>query len=298
MRAGAKFALFHHGALGDFVLLFPILRSLASHRVALVAASSRGQLAAGLFDHVRAVNGDQPHLIRLFGPGTAAGDPAAIARDLDRPGWIISFVSCRDDPWTRRVAETVPGAQIACVEPRPPDTWTGHVADWHRHRLREAGLDLPPVPAARRAPRTTAGPVLVHVGSGGRMKCWPPQRWFALIAALRARGCPVEVIYGEAERERWTVSQRDAWHGEGAAFVEGLESLRARIARCGTFVGHDAGPTHLAAQLAARTIALFGPTVPRRWAPLGPDVQVLAPEQPAPMTWLSEGAVVRAVCGT
>jgi len=40
------------------------------------------------------------------------------------------------------------------------------------------------------------------------------------------------------------------------------------------FIGNDSGVTHLAAWLGLPTIALFGPTDPASWAPLG-DVRVL-----------------------
>ena len=47
------------------------------------------------------------------------------------------------------------------------------------------------------------------------------------------------------------------------------------------FVGNDSGPTHLAAATGAPTVALFGPTDPRRFAPRGPAVTVLARPPPA-----------------
>ena len=297
MHPRIKFALFHHGALGDFVVLFPLLKALAPHPVALVASSARGRLAAGRFHHVRAYDSDRPHFVRLFGfDALEAGvDHAALRRDLGQPAWIISFVGRPHDPWGRQMAAVLPEARLACVDLRPPDAWSGHVTEWHRHQLEEAGLHLPPLPPQGRVAAPPPGPVLVHFGSGGRHKCWDVRRWITLIAALRARGYVVEVIYGEAEQERMTPTELARWRGEGACFVETLDALEARIARCGTFIGHDAGPTHLASQLGVRTIALFGPTSPRCWAPIGPNVQVLAPPRPAEMTWLSVDDVVRAV---
>ncbi len=51
-------------------------------------------------------------------------------------------------------------------------------------------------------------------------------------------------------------------------------------ARAALFVGADTGPTHLAAAAGAPTLALFGPTPPERFGPVGPRTAVLR-ESPA-----------------
>jgi len=55
----------------------------------------------------------------------------------------------------------------------------------------------------------------------------------------------------------------------------------ARLAaRAALFVGADTGPTHLAAAAGTPTLALFGPTPPERYGPVGPRTAVLR-ESPA-----------------
>jgi heptosyltransferase-1 len=46
-------------------------------------------------------------------------------------------------------------------------------------------------------------------------------------------------------------------------------------ARAALFVGADSGPTHLAAAAGTPTLALFGPTSPERFGPVGPHTNVL-----------------------
>lgn len=293
MPTGVHFALFHHGALGDFVLTFPMMRALAPATVALVATTSRGRLAARCLGHVRGVDADKPHFVRLFGPEGDA-DIAGLAGDLGQPDWIISFVCGPEDPWARRMKAALPEARLACIDPRPPAGWLGHVTSWHARQLLALGLALDPVSTpVRRTPGD--GVILLHAGSGGLHKCWPHDRWLALVALLRRAGRPVEIIYGEAEQERWSARQQAAWDRAGATCVQTLDDLYARLLRCCTFIGHDAGPTHLAAQLGVATLALFGPTSPRCWAPLGPVVRILAPAVPSAMTWLSVEAVASAL---
>jgi ADP-heptose:LPS heptosyltransferase len=42
------------------------------------------------------------------------------------------------------------------------------------------------------------------------------------------------------------------------------------------FLGNDSGITHLAAAMGVKTIAVFGPTNPAIYSPIGPDVTVVA----------------------
>jgi ADP-heptose:LPS heptosyltransferase len=47
------------------------------------------------------------------------------------------------------------------------------------------------------------------------------------------------------------------------------------------YVGNDSGISHLAGALGRTTLAIFGPTDPDRYRPLGPRVHVLAPAAPS-----------------
>ena len=45
--------------------------------------------------------------------------------------------------------------------------------------------------------------------------------------------------------------------------------------KCRAFIGNDSGITHLAAYLGCPTIAVFGPTDPRVWGPVGRRSRVI-----------------------
>jgi ADP-heptose:LPS heptosyltransferase len=55
-----------------------------------------------------------------------------------------------------------------------------------------------------------------------------------------------------------------------------LRQLAALFERAAVVVGGDSGLSHLAAVVGSAVVALFGPTDPRTWAPLGPRVTVMA----------------------
>jgi ADP-heptose:LPS heptosyltransferase len=57
-----------------------------------------------------------------------------------------------------------------------------------------------------------------------------------------------------------------------------LVVVAAILRRARAFLGNDSGISHLAGMLGLPTLALFGPTDPALWAPLGPRVRVLRSE--------------------
>jgi ADP-heptose:LPS heptosyltransferase len=53
-----------------------------------------------------------------------------------------------------------------------------------------------------------------------------------------------------------------------------LTDVLALLSCAAAFVGHDSGITHLAAGLGIKTAAVFGPTNPLVYRPVGPHVNV------------------------
>ena len=111
----------------------------------------------------------------------------------------------------------------------------------------------------------------IHPGSGSPAKNWPATRFAELV---RSRGdARWLLVRGPADDAAASLLERapGAWVARDLP----LRVLAALLARAGAFVGNDSGVTHLAAASGAPTIALFGPTDPRLWAPVGPHVEVI-----------------------
>ena len=136
--------------------------------------------------------------------------------------------------------------------------------------LRHAALTAPP----------EEGILALHPGSGSVAKCWPAERFarLATAAAVEWRTTPVFLI-GPADREAWATIRYGLPPALAAhALVERpLREVLALLSLARAYVGNNSGISHLAA-LACPTLALFGPSDPLVWHPLGRRVAILRAE--------------------
>jgi ADP-heptose:LPS heptosyltransferase len=119
-----------------------------------------------------------------------------------------------------------------------------------------------------------AAVLAIAPGSGAREKNWPDIYFRSVADWWRRRtGGFVVVIAGPVEEERGgtTAVSHDAVIARNLT----LAQLAALLARSDVYLGNDSGVTHLAAALGVPTVALFGPSDPRLWAPRGGKVTIL-----------------------
>jgi ADP-heptose:LPS heptosyltransferase len=134
-------------------------------------------------------------------------------------------------------------------------------------------------PRASGEPKARPLTVIIHPGSGSPKKCWPIERFLAVMNALRDDGRSGVLVTGEAE-ERMEAGLR------GIAFPAGWRWLRrpglfelAGLLRSGAlYLGNDSGVTHLAAACGAEVIALFRKEFEAAWSPFGRAVVLSAGE--------------------
>ncbi len=130
-----------------------------------------------------------------------------------------------------------------------------------------------------------SGVVALHPGSGGAAKCWPAASFAALAGRLRTAGYHPLLIEGPADGAAVAAvmqSLRRSSIADPPAVARelSLETLAAALVRCAAFIGNDSGVSHLAGLCAVPTLALFGPTDPAVWAPVGSHVRVVRAEPP------------------
>jgi glycosyl transferase family 9 (putative heptosyltransferase) len=117
--------------------------------------------------------------------------------------------------------------------------------------------------------------VVIHPGSGSAHKCVEAETLAAVVVAVEISGGTPVILEGPADREPVERLLRSCVNSP--IVLKGLDVLTVAgvLAQARLFVGQDSGVTHLAGLMGVRTVALFGPTDPARWAPRGTHVTVL-----------------------
>ena len=218
---------------------------------------------------------DGPEVAALLA-GTASSGP--VARALGEAGAVVAY--SRSAPLVEALAARA--RRVIHQDPSPPATGP-HAARWLAQAVAPLLGESPTRPwdqgvleltqEERRHARTATedlpeGFVAVHPGSGSPAKNWPRARFVDAARAL-ADGQRWLLVAGPAERDM--VPPADAVLARDWP----LRLLGAALARAGLLLGNDAGVSHLAAAVGAPTLALFGPTDPALWAPVGPRVKIL-----------------------
>ncbi len=329
--------ILHAGALGDLLLTLQLALRLPgvaeSEGVRVVSRTDPGDLSACRPSIVRR-SSEGLGLHWLF--GDQAEPPPERLRALIGGARVLSALGGAHTITHHRLDALAPAA-LYSIDPRPRDGVDRHVTQQWQTQLEEQGLLVPKCvhqrPAQRglgvpeelrargrqllaecvaRAGANTASAsdplaaargsdgtrVLVHPGSGGASKCWPLACFVNVARRLSKANVGVFFLVGPVELERWDDTQLAVLADEFPILRSpSPDELVAVIAGATALIGNDAGPSHLAALLGARTVVIFGPTASSVWRPLGADVRVLSGDaRAAAGDWgLAPAAVVKAL---
>lgn len=291
--------IIHPGALGDVLLAGPALVHLRhlGFRTTLAVTSRLVALYAGsgLVDGAQEVESLLLH--RLFvEPAGSEGLGAAGTYDA-----IVSWFGAGDPGFRARLARS--GRPVVIARAAPPPDAGRHVT---RHLL-ETLAPLGPLPtdwpdarlgvtpADRRAAEAWLGArgiepaeaVVLQPGAGSAAKVWPG--FASLAKRLRGAAFPVVALAGPADRAAVEALVSDGALDEDALARDWpLPRVAALLSLARAAVGNDSGPTHLAAAVGCPTVAVFGPTDPTVWAPVGCLVRVVG-DRPGALPWTGIG---------
>lgn len=281
------------GAIGDTLLTLPAIAKLRQHyedplhplypqrpHITFVgnAAVLPVLLASGLIDEVH--DFDERRWSAIFATGGMRHQELReMFRQADR---VICLLRDPDGIVMHNLSAT--GVQrITMAAGRPVEGKRIHVASYlaetmgvrffedEHFRLQ---LNVPPKqPKQRNA-------IAIHPGSGGAQKCWPTASFAAVITRLWQRATPITLLSGPADTQRLqeVLSLLPADMHKNVLNIldnQPLLEVAHHLLSCGRYLGNDSGITHLAAMLGVPTVALFGPSDPTVWHPIGRYVDVI-----------------------
>ncbi len=235
--------------LGDRLIALPALRAvrrgLPGRRLVLAAP---GRAVPRRLDW----SGPPPEVaIDLHGNGP----PSHLLLDRLRPGRLWAYAH-PDTPH-------LPGP-VWRADEHERDRWC-RLMSWYGLPADPADLRLPAPPG----PTPAAGAVVLHPGADAAARRWPPERFAAVTAALRARGHRLVITAGAGEgplaaevAERAGLPPQAVFGGTADVPFDRLAALAAGAR---AVVVGDTGLAHLATALGTPSVVLFGPVSPGLW---------------------------------
>jgi heptosyltransferase-3 len=282
-RAVNQILVLHPGSFGDTILSLPVLAAL-KHRYApatlhLIGHPSLLDFLPGrsTVDAMSSIDGPvyrdllcgpsdiSPSVMRFFAQFVVVvmwvadddGRVAAVLNSLKVPEVVVRSPGLREDSdrhATERFRETV--RFLLPSEGLPETGLTPTLKDRRSAAQWLADHGIHP---------ETDWVVAVHAGSGSLSKCWPSERFAAVIRELVRGGLQVILIEGPADAQVTDEVARQVQYPLPRLREAGLSMVAAVLSCCGGFLGNDSGVTQLATALGIPTVAVFGPTDPRIW---------------------------------
>ena len=270
------------GALGDFICCLPAMQALT--RKAKVNVFARSEFADIAPDRVTVRSLERREITKLFSADGAADEQ--VRRFFGAYEAVYSWMGSAQPDFVGQL-QAASGGRAQIFPFRPTDA-RYHQAEYYFRCLHGGNS---PVPNPRVLLRSEAIAwradfwarhalydrlvLVIAPGSGAREKNWDEDNFFAIAEWWRDRtNCAVVVLIGPVEEER-CVSARLRNVGVLACGLD-LAQATALLLGGDVYVGNDSGITHLAAASGIRTVALFGPSDPRQWAPRGAKITVLS----------------------
>ena len=294
------------GAIGDCISTLP-LAEFMKDSLQLGGIDILGHTEyLGIFpgrscvDSIRSI--DSLDLHRLFTETKSfdLADGDALINAFADYTWIVTFLGEPDSDFEQNLIYTANcshSAEVITLSLTPQKDFSGHLTEFYTQQFAEqSGLSLQTrrvrlgdcLIKATKADinrgeellreisiEPSEKLVVIQPGSGGADKCWHLDNFLALAKELSSKGIEVIFLLGPAESDRFT----DAIIKNISSVAKYLTDLSLtevlRLLSCANgFVGNDSGITHLAAGLGVRTLAVFGPTNPAVYRPIGPAVTV------------------------
>jgi len=303
-REAQRGLILQPGAIGDCILTLPLAElmkeSLQLGGIDILGHTEYIGILPGrtCVDGIRSI--DSMDLHRLFSETKAfdLGDRDPLINFFADYAWIATFLGEPDSNFEQNLIFTANcshSAEVVTLSMKPPEDFGGHLTDFYIQQfVEQTGVSLQG-PAGKTLIRATEADttngreslkemhleaseklVVIQPGSGGLQKCCHLDNFVAVAKELGSKGIDGVFLLGPAELARYSESTIRDMSSVATCLTDlSLTDVLALLSCTDGFIGNDSGITHLAAAMGVRTLAVFGPTNPAIYGPLGPDVRVL-----------------------
>lgn len=278
-----KLLVIHQGALGDFIASFPgILRLKQKYgQIDVLCQGQLGRLTQYLDIAGHAYPLESAAFATLFS-GSPENRMKHLLKSYDAI-LLFSFSSDLEDNLNRIAKSPV---HVHRIQPRPEPEKRLHVTRYILDGLKDAGLiDNTGISETlsllsmygKENPKETSKPhrILIHPGSGSPKKNWPLPLFIEVGNRLKSMAMMPEFVLGPAEYHLLDGLNRICAE---VRIIDDLIVLAKELVQSAGFVGNDSGVSHLSAFLGLPTVVIFGPSDPKRWAPMGTSVRIVGPD--------------------
>jgi heptosyltransferase-3 len=308
LKKARRALIIQPGAIGDCILTLPLAQFIIDRlKVGAVDMLGRADYISYFpgrtcIDTIRAIDSVDMH--RFFCPPADfhLADRDALIDAFAGYLWIVTFLGQTGSDFEQNLIFTANCSQSVDVItlpllPASPDR--NHITDFYIRRLCETcslqstGENnsplsddfIKPTKSDKQAGKellqqagidTDSALIVLCPGSGSVDKCWHLDNFLSLAEQLKSNGAEPLILLGPAEIERF-IPHRLLDISRTAAFLADLSLTEVLQVLCvaDAYIGNDSGITHLAAAIGLHTIALFGPTDPAAYRPLGPNVCII-----------------------
>ncbi len=317
LRVGPHLAVLFYDAIGDFVVATPLLRGLREKYPGCTIDYFGGERSRELEEASPLIDAR----FSVFGPADSLlALPAYVARRRLAAGPYDLAINLDDHAALALVAATLGARYVVgrCYDAElrsPLPHAQGRVEalyeeDWASPdllrrfgdvlssqfigeifcRLARVETDFARTEVPAEPPPLAIPPLLISTGGKRSAKMWPADHWLTFLDHCRSAGLSVGLLGDAPQRQS---RQYHAGQTDELILADGLAvDLRGKLTLpqvCGALrrahacVTIDNGIMHLAGAVGVPTLALFGASPWRLWAPPSPNLRVVLGSEPCPL---------------
>jgi len=304
---GQRGVILQPGALGDCILTVPLAmlmkQTVCGGGVDIIGRTEYIGILPGrsCIDGVKSLETIGLHRLFVGENEFSLADPDPLIMTFAEWTWITTFLGEVNSDFEQNLIFTANcshSAEIMTLAMKPKEGFNGHISEFYKVQFTEqSGITSPEDKKVTKTPFIKATqadiitgkeilaengiipgrkPIVIQPGSGGAHKCWHLDNFLSVAKILKDEGADVLFLLGPAETERFNEENMAKIVMSAPRLTcPPLADVVSVLSNAAGYLGNDSGITHLAAAMGVRSVAVFGPTDPVIYAPLGPEVTVL-----------------------